>query len=198
MGEPRRLTTLWVFTACYRSSFTLPFNCLVKDQVQQPFLQLQHTKHHLSLDGFSNCVAVLALDFDTPVSWYNRFSDFLRVCSSLAPMLSNFSSVSTRHLCFCFLCIKSPFVLSLFTELWTVCLLRILSTRNLRRNFHRHFLADPYFTWVAYRNTRCSKVHRTMTYHTAHYSSWEKIANGVDNSCLLLTNHKFLHCSPVT
>jgi hypothetical protein len=25
MWEPRRLTTLWDFTACYRDSFTLPF-----------------------------------------------------------------------------------------------------------------------------------------------------------------------------
>jgi hypothetical protein len=33
------------------------------------------------------------------------------------PVSSNFSSVSTRQLCFCFLAIKSPIVLSLFTKL---------------------------------------------------------------------------------
>jgi hypothetical protein len=28
MWEPRRLTTLWAFTACYRDSYTfLPFSC---------------------------------------------------------------------------------------------------------------------------------------------------------------------------
>jgi hypothetical protein len=37
-------------------------------QVQQSFLHLQHTGHQLSLDDFSNCAAVLAQDFDTPVS----------------------------------------------------------------------------------------------------------------------------------
>jgi hypothetical protein len=62
--------------------------------------------------------------------------------SLLAHMSSNFSSVSTRHLCFVFLYIKSPDVLSLFTKLWIVCLLGTLSSRN----FRRHFPADPYFT----------------------------------------------------
>jgi hypothetical protein len=61
-------------------------------------------------------------------------------------MSSNFSSVSTRRLCFVFLSIKSPIVLTLFTKLWTVCLLGTLSSRNVRRNFRRHFPADPYLT----------------------------------------------------
>jgi hypothetical protein len=47
--------------------------------------------------SFSNCVAVLALDFDTITSRARCFSDFLGVCSSLSPVSSNFSSVSTRH-----------------------------------------------------------------------------------------------------
>jgi hypothetical protein len=64
----------------------------------------------------------------------------------LAPMLSIFSSVSTRHLCFVFLSIKSPVVLSLFTKLWIVYLLETLSSWNLRQNFRQHFPADPYFT----------------------------------------------------
>jgi hypothetical protein len=88
---------------------------------QQSFLHLQHTRHQLSRDGCSSCVVALALDFDTAISWARRFSDFLGVCSSLAPMSSNFSSVTTRRLCFVFVSIKSPVVLSLFTKLWIVC-----------------------------------------------------------------------------
>jgi hypothetical protein len=114
--------------------------------------------------NFRNWVAVLALDADTPVSWARRFSDFRGVCSSLAPMSYNFSSVSTRRLCFCFLYIKSLVDLSLFAKLWFVC----LSSRNLRRNFRRHFLAYSYFTYVWYRNTRCSIVYCTETYQLAH------------------------------
>jgi hypothetical protein len=82
--------------------------------------------------SFSNCVAVLALEFDTPV-------------------------------------------------------LGTLSSRNLRRNFRRHFLADPCLTWVPYRYMPCSKVRRTMTYHTAY---WEQMANGAVSRCLLPTNRE--------
>jgi hypothetical protein len=90
-----------------------------------------------------NCVALLARDFSTPVSWARRFSHFLGVCSSLPPMSSNFSSVSTQHLCFCFL--SESCYLSLLTKLWIVCLLGTLSSRHLRWNFRPHFLGDPYF-----------------------------------------------------
>jgi hypothetical protein len=62
--------------------------------------------------SFSNCVALLALDFNTPVPSARCFSYFQGVCSSLAPVSSNLSSVSTRQLCFCFLSIKSPVDLS--------------------------------------------------------------------------------------
>jgi hypothetical protein len=93
--------------------------------------------------------------------WHS--SDFLGVCSSLAPTSSNFSSVSTRSLCFCFLSVKSPDILNLCKKTVTYCLPGTLSSRNLCRNFGRHFLADSYFTYVPYRNTFC-----TMTYHTAH------------------------------
>jgi hypothetical protein len=52
----------------------------------------------------SNChwmaSAVLALESDTPVSRARRLSDFLGLCLSLAPVSFNFSSVSTRRLCF--------------------------------------------------------------------------------------------------
>jgi hypothetical protein len=68
----------------------------------------------------------------------------------------------------CFLSVKNPVVLSLFTKLWIVRLLGTLSSQNLCQNFLWHFLAHPYFTWVTYRNTHCSKVYWTMTYHTAH------------------------------
>jgi hypothetical protein len=72
--------------------------------------------------SFSNCVVVLALDFDTLVSWAGRrFSDFLGVCSRLAPVSSNLSSVSTLRLCFRFLSIKSPVVLRVCTRVWIVC-----------------------------------------------------------------------------
>jgi hypothetical protein len=117
--------------------------------------------------SFHNCVALLALDFDSAVSWARRFSDFLGEYSSLAPMSCNLS-ISTRHLCYCFLSINSPVVLSLFTKLWIIFLSRTLSSRTLCRNFRRRFLTDPYFTWESYRNTHCSEVYRTMKYHAAH------------------------------
>jgi hypothetical protein len=105
------------------------------------------------------------------------------------PMSSNFS-VSTWLLYFCFLSIKSPVVLSLFTKLWIVCLLGTLSSRNFGRNLRGHFLADPYFTWVSYRNTRCSEVYRTWRTTLLTDCNWEQMANGADTCCLLLTNHK--------
>jgi hypothetical protein len=73
---------------------------LKKTEVQQSFLHLQHTRHQLSLDGLSNCVAILALVFDTLVSWARCVSDFLGIWSRLTPLSSNFSSVSSRRLCF--------------------------------------------------------------------------------------------------
>jgi hypothetical protein len=90
------------------------------------------------------------------------FSDFLGVRSSLAPMSSTFSSVSTRCLCFCFLSIKSLVDLSLFTKLWILCLLETLSSQSLHQNFCRHFLLGLYFTQLSYRNTHCSEVYRPM------------------------------------
>jgi hypothetical protein len=89
--------------------------------------------------SFGNYVAFLALDFDTPVSWSRHFSDSLGVCSSLASMSSNFSSVSTWHLCSCFFI--DP---SLLTKLWNACLLETLSLWNV----HSHFPRSPYFTKV--------------------------------------------------
>jgi hypothetical protein len=60
--------------------------------------------------SFSNCVALLALYYDTPVSWARRFVDFLGVCSSLALTSSNFSSVSTRRLCFGYCLLRVPLI----------------------------------------------------------------------------------------
>jgi hypothetical protein len=89
----------------------------LKPQVQYSFLHLQHTRNQLSLDGLSNCVAVLALGFETLVFSARHFNDFLGVFSSLVPMSSNFSSVSTQRLYVCILSIKSPVVLILLTKL---------------------------------------------------------------------------------
>jgi hypothetical protein len=36
---------------------------------------------------------------------------------------------------------------------------------NLRRNFLRHFLAEPHFTYDSYRKTRCSTENRTLSTH---------------------------------
>jgi hypothetical protein len=114
------------------------------------------------------------------------------VCSSLASISSSFPSVSNRH-DFCFLCIKSPVVLSLFTQLWIVSLLGTLSSRNLCW----HFLADPY---VSYINIA---LKYTAPWHTTLLTSckWEQMANGANNCCLLLTNNNQTpkhepHCSP--
>jgi hypothetical protein len=110
---------------------------------------------------------------DTPVSWARHFSNFLGVCSSLAPVSSNFSSVSTLHLCFRVLSKKSVIVLSLFTKLWIVYLLGTLSSRSLYQNFCQHFLEYPYCTWchtVIHVAVKC-----TAPWHTA-----------------LLTNYKYV------
>jgi hypothetical protein len=99
--------------------------------------------------SFSNCVGLLALDFWHSNLLSKAFKWFCRLCSSLASMSSNFLSVSTRRLCFCFLSVKRTVALSLFTKLWIICLLGTLSSRNLPRNFRRHFVSDLYFTQVS-------------------------------------------------
>jgi hypothetical protein len=108
--------------------------------------------------SFSNFVAVLALDFDTPVSWARRSSDFLGVCSSLAAVLSNFS-VSTP----CALRVPLVKVYSPNCELsaGNTSIMKFTSTFSST-------LASRSAFHVPYRNTRCSKVFRPVTYHTAH------------------------------
>jgi hypothetical protein len=97
-----------------------------------------------------------------------------------------FSSVSTRRLCFWFLSIKSPVVLSLFTKLWIVCLLGTLSSRN----FCRHFLVDPYIS-----HSCQIEIHAALKYTVPWRTTlltncnWEEMANGADNCCL----HSFIH-----
>jgi hypothetical protein len=139
--------------------------------------------------GFSNCVALLALDFETPLSWARHFSDFLGVCSSLAPVSCNFSA-STQHLCFCFLSIKSLVDLSLITKLWIVCLRRTLSSWNIHHGFHRHFLADLHFTEVSHRNNVTLKYTAPWQNTLLTNCNCEQTANVADNCCPLLTNHK--------
>jgi hypothetical protein len=138
--------------------------------------------------SFSNCVALLTLDFDTPVVWAIHYNDFLGACSSLASMSSNFSSVSTPSLHFRFLSLESPVVLSLFTKLWIVCLLG--TSQNLCRNFRQHFKQ----ICISY---RChAEIHITLKYTAPSCNTLftncnrEQMANGADNCCPLLTNHK--------
>jgi hypothetical protein len=117
----------------------------LKIRVQQSFLHLQHTRNHPSLDGFISCVAVLALDLDTPVSTARRFSDFLGICSSLAPTSSSFSSVRTRSLCFCFLSIKICCSKSI-NQIMNRLVAENSFITKFTPKFLQHFPVDPYFT----------------------------------------------------
>jgi hypothetical protein len=63
---------------------------------------------------FFFCSRVIAVNFVLQITTEEKV---LGVCSSLAPISSNFSSVSTRPLSFVFLSIKNPVALSLFTKL---------------------------------------------------------------------------------
>jgi hypothetical protein len=66
-----------------------------------------------------------------------------KLCPSNNPRRKNHTdhfSVSTRGLCFVFLSVKSPVVLSLFTKSWIVCLLGTLSSWNFRRHFPADFI----------------------------------------------------------
>jgi hypothetical protein len=75
----------------------------LKTRIQKSFLHLHYTRHQLPLDCFSNCVAIVALDFNTPVSWVRRFSDLLGVCSSLAPYVTQLLLSEHSTLIFLFL-----------------------------------------------------------------------------------------------
>jgi hypothetical protein len=65
-------------------------NCFAKNhRYNNPSCTYSTPDTRMLLDGFSNCVGVLALDFNAPVSWARRFSDFLGVYSNLSLMLKN-------------------------------------------------------------------------------------------------------------
>jgi hypothetical protein len=109
-------------------------------------------------------------------------------------MSSNFSSVSTRLLCFCFLSMKSPVDLSLYTTLSIASLLGTLSSRNLCLNFR---ISHTCFT-VIHVAVRYTVPWRTILFTNCN---WEQMAYDAGNCCLLLTNHKQKlthepHCSP--
>jgi hypothetical protein len=104
-------------------------------------------------------------------------------------MLSNFSSVNTQCLCFCFLSIKNPVVLSLLTKLWIVCW----------QFFHHETYVEIFaytFQQIHSSHSCHTEIHVALKYtepwHTTLLTNcnWEQMANGADNCCLLLTNHK--------
>jgi hypothetical protein len=122
------------------------------------------------------------------------------LCLSLVPMSSNFS-VSTRRLCVCFLFIKSPVVLSLFTKLWILWLLELFHDE-----LYVEIFADTFKQFRIWH--RChTEVHVALKYTALGRTTlltncnWEQMARGADNCCLLLTNNKQTpshepHCSP--
>jgi hypothetical protein len=121
------------------------------------------------------------------LSWARRFSDFLGVYSSLAPMSTNFSLVSTRRLWFCFLFIKSPF-LSLFTKLW------IVSWELFHHEIYVEIFADT-FQQIRISNRCHTEIHVALKHRepcraTLLTVNREQMARGADNYYLLLTNRK--------
>jgi hypothetical protein len=69
MWEPRRLTTLWAFTACYRDSFTFTLPLLLKIHYQ--FLTFYLGRGSPRLQGFG--AAVPLFDFVFIHRLYNRY-----------------------------------------------------------------------------------------------------------------------------
>jgi hypothetical protein len=96
--------------------------------------------------------------FDTPLSWARHFTNFLRVCSSLAPVSSHFSSVSIRRWCFCSLSIRSSVDLSLFTKLRIVWMLGTFYHNIYVEIFNDTFEQTRISRTLSYRNTLCSKA----------------------------------------
>jgi hypothetical protein len=170
-------------------------NCFVKKiQVQKSFLHLQHldTNFHwmvlaIVLPFLHQNLTLHSPELDVSVVFYG-------VCSSLALMSCNLS-VSTRRLCICFLSIKSPVVLSLFTRLWVVCWELI---------HHEIYVEIFAYTFQQIRISRsCHReIHTALKYtapwHTTLLANCNS-ANGAGNCCLLLTNQTLPHephCSP--
>lgn len=123
----------------------------------------------LVLHSFNNFLAVRADVSETLISWAIRLRDFFGEASSLAPILSNLSSVSTvRFLCG-FLSSSDPVLFSLLTKLCILCLLGTGSPGNWHRNFLRHFPADSYLKYSSTKHTRCSIVYLTRAMLLQHW-----------------------------
>jgi hypothetical protein len=126
---------------------------------------------------------------DTPLSWVRRFSGFLGLYSNLAPVSSNFSSVSTRHLYFCFLSIKE----SRFCKL----IHQIVNCLSAGNSFITKFVEIFANTFQQIRvSRRChTEIHAALKYTSTWRNTlltncnWEKTANGADNCRPLLKNH---------
>jgi hypothetical protein len=143
----------------------------------------------------SNCVSVAALDFVTPVPSARVLRDFLSVCTSLANMSSNFFSASAWHLCFFLVYWQS--CCSEFIHQIVNCLFAGIS---LIIKFTSKFL--PILSSRFHISHGChTEIHIALKYTTPLTTyHWEQMANGADNCCLMLTNHKQtptheLHCS---
>jgi len=93
---------------------------------------------------FNSFVALLAELSESLVSWASRMRDLLGELSSLAPISSNFSSVSRFRFLSGFLSRSDPVVFSLLTKLCVLCLLGNRSPGNWQRNILRHFLENSY------------------------------------------------------
>jgi hypothetical protein len=78
------------------------------------FLQSMNYCHHGH--SFNSFVALCADVFETPVSCISRLRDYLGEVSSLAPMSSDVSSVSTVNFLPGFLSSNDPIIFSLLTR----------------------------------------------------------------------------------
>lgn len=110
------------------------------------YFKLPHKYTSFVLYGrtFNSFVALLADLSETLVSWDSRMWDLLGEVSSLAPISSNFSSVSRFHFLSGFLSSSDPVVFSLLTKLCVLCLLGNRSPGNGHRNILRHFIENSY------------------------------------------------------
>jgi len=125
--------------------------------------------------SFNNILALRADVSEILVSWASRLRDFLGEVSSLAPILSNLSSVSTVRFLSGFLSSSDPVLFSLLTKLCILCLLGTGSPGNWHRNFLRHFPADSYLKYSSTKYTRCSIVYLTRAMLLKHWMfDWER------------------------
>jgi hypothetical protein len=58
---------------------------------------------------------------------------------------------------------------------WVPVVLGIVTPGNLRRNFLRHLLGEPHFTYDLYRKRRCSTTYRTVATHITVTSTWHDV-----------------------